>query len=172
MQPLEIPLQHADQIDHCIGFANRLAHLGGAAYVGSDELDLADRSERLQEEGGAGIALGDPDPHAGAEQGLGDIAAEEAAAAEQGDQTVHLESLRKKPLSCAAPCPSAPALASAGGGEIRALTAAGRSAKPELWRRRVKAPRRGFWRCSGRPPPAIWRARRRSPRRPCATASP
>src|SRR6185312_7025263 len=86
---VERPAQQADEVHDSIRFLHRLAHLGGAADVCGNELPLADMGERPQEISAAGIALGDADARASAEQGLGDIAAEEPAAAEQGDQAVH-----------------------------------------------------------------------------------
>jgi hypothetical protein len=56
--------------------------------VGGDELDLADRGERLEEIGAARFALGDAQPGARPEQRLGGVAAEKAAAAEQGDNAL------------------------------------------------------------------------------------
>ena len=46
--------------------------------------------ERLQEPGAPRVALGDADAHAGLQQRLGDVAAEKAAAAEQGDEQIRL----------------------------------------------------------------------------------
>ena len=58
----------------------------GAGEVGDDEADLAGLPERLEEEGLARLALGDAQPRAGLEQRFADIAADEAAAAEDGDE--------------------------------------------------------------------------------------
>ena len=78
-------------------------------------------AQRLQEEGAARLALGDADPRAGLEQRLRDIAAEEAAAAEQGDQPVRLHRHARSPSECGASYARAPLACAA----LRALTIAG-----------------------------------------------
>ena len=58
----------------------------GARGRRGSKRDLADAAERLEEEGVARVALGDAQPRAGLEQRFADIAADEAAAAEDGDE--------------------------------------------------------------------------------------
>jgi hypothetical protein len=85
---VEIPLQDSDQIDDGVAPKHRGAHRRGVANVGAGELDLADRGERLQEEGPARVALDDAKAGAGSCQRLDGVAAEEAAAAEECDHAV------------------------------------------------------------------------------------
>ena len=50
------------------------------------EGDLADLAERLEEPGAARVALGDAQAESGLQQDFADVAADETAAAEDGDQ--------------------------------------------------------------------------------------
>ena len=77
----------ADQVDHRDGALDRRARGSpGAVEVGADEGDLADLAQRLEEPGAARVALGDAQANAGFQQHLADVAADEAAAAEDGDE--------------------------------------------------------------------------------------
>ena len=62
------------------------ATLSGRGQIGGDEGDLADPAQRLEEPGAARIALGDAQADPGLEQDFADVAADETAAAEDGDQ--------------------------------------------------------------------------------------
>src|SRR5688500_4049079 len=126
MDRLEIALQEAGEFDDGGAAAGGGAHLFRVAQVDRHQVQLAESGQRLQEIRAARIALRHPNPGAGPEQGLGDVAAEEAAAAEQGHHAVsrvHLnpqwgQSIVAVPFfplkSAAPPCPPAAALTSAG----------------------------------------------------------
>ena len=89
MDRLELALEDADEVDHRVAALDRAPHLIGVAYVGGDELGLAEPAQRLEEIGLARVALRDSDARAGLVERLGDIAADETAAAEKCDQPVH-----------------------------------------------------------------------------------
>ena len=80
------PLNDPDQVDHRARAVDRALDRRRAGEVGADDADLADLPERLEEEGLARVALGDAQPRAGLEQRFADVAADEAAAAENGDE--------------------------------------------------------------------------------------
>jgi hypothetical protein len=82
----EVALENADEVDDRVGGGDRPLHAFHVAHVGPDKLDLPDPSERLEEEGALGLAFGHPYPDARFEELLDCIAADEAAAAEDGDQ--------------------------------------------------------------------------------------
>src|SRR6185436_18172233 len=90
MDPVEIALEDAHQIDHPVGAVGDGGERRWVAEIGADELGLAEPAQRLQEISATGLALGDADAKAGAEQRLGDVAADKAAAAEQGDEPLAL----------------------------------------------------------------------------------
>jgi len=102
MDPVEIAPEDADQVDDRVGPFDGGGDRAGIAQSRAGELDLAEPAQGLEEESAARIALGDADPGARPEQGLGGIAADEAAAAEQGDQPVGLDGHGDAPRrSCA-----------------------------------------------------------------------
>ena len=82
--------QDADQIDHDIGVAGGGLDRARIAQIGRHRMDLADPSERLQVAGEIRPADRDPDPIAALAQGAHHMAAEEARAAEYGDQLVEV----------------------------------------------------------------------------------
>ncbi len=79
-------VETADEVDRRVAAPDRARDAGGIAHVSGDELRLAEPAERLQEQRPARFAFGDAHPRAAREQLLHDIAADEAAAAEDRDQ--------------------------------------------------------------------------------------
>ncbi len=100
--------QDADQVDHHVGVAHGRLDRGGIAQVGLHGMDLADPAERLQVAGELGAADRDADAVAELGERAHHVAAEEAGAAEDGDErfegngghAARFGSMRK---SCAAP---------------------------------------------------------------------
>jgi hypothetical protein len=80
--------QDADAVDHHIGALHRLLHRHRGADIGLHDIDLADRTHRLEEQTLFGAADGDADAGALTGQLLHDIAADEAGTAEHGDELV------------------------------------------------------------------------------------
>ena len=80
--------QDADQVDHHVGVARGRLDRGGIAQVGLHGVDLADPAERLQVAGELGPAHRDADAVAALGERAHHMAAEEARAAEHGDQGV------------------------------------------------------------------------------------
>src|SRR5690349_21752854 len=93
VDPVEVALEHADQVDDRVGPSDRPLDRPGIAHVGLDESDLPDLAQRLQEIGLARIALRNAEPHTRPGKRVAGIAADESAAAEHGDDlAVALES--------------------------------------------------------------------------------
>src|SRR5687768_11705109 len=86
MEALEVALQDSDQVDHRACAGDGALDARALANIGGNELELADPAERLEEVGAAGIALGDTDAPPALDQVLDDIAANEAAPTEDGDE--------------------------------------------------------------------------------------
>ena len=80
--------QDADEIDHHVGVARGRLDRSRIAQVGLHRVDLADPAERLQVAGEIGPAHRDPDAVAALGERAHHVAAEEARAAEDGDQRV------------------------------------------------------------------------------------
>ena len=80
--------QDADQVDHDVGVARGRLDRAGIAQIGLHGVDLADPAERLQMAGEIGPAHRDADAVAALGQRAHHVAAEEARAAEDGDQRV------------------------------------------------------------------------------------
>jgi hypothetical protein len=78
--------QNADEIDHHIRLARSRLDRGGMTHIGLHGMDLADLAERLQEAGKLGAADGDANAVAEFRQRAHDVTAEEARAAEYGDE--------------------------------------------------------------------------------------
>ena len=89
---VDMDLRHlvegADQVDHRIGAFNRLADAVRLGDILPDEAVSADGPERLDEVRGARVAARDTDPRSRLEQLLADVAADEAAASEDGDELI------------------------------------------------------------------------------------
>src|SRR3546814_12830822 len=79
-------VEAADEIDDRGAALDGAQSAGRIAYVGGDELRLAEAAERLQEGRGSRFALRDADARAARQQPLHDITADEAAAAATGHQ--------------------------------------------------------------------------------------
>ena len=78
--------QDADEIDHRVGAFDRAVDRPAIAEIRLDRLDLPDHAERLQVAGEIGTAHRHADAVAALRQRLHDIAADEARAAEDGDE--------------------------------------------------------------------------------------
>ena len=78
--------QDADQVDHDVGVARGGLDRARIAQVGLHRVDLADPAERLQVAGEFRPADRDADAVAALGQRAHDMAAEEARAAEDGDE--------------------------------------------------------------------------------------
>ena len=80
--------ENADEIDRGFGAAQRGGERIGIADIGLNGVDLADAAERLQMEGEVGTPRRDADAPAVARQRANQMAAEEAGAAEDGDDAI------------------------------------------------------------------------------------
>ena len=80
--------QDAGEVDHHVGVARRGLDRPRIAHVGLHRMDLADPAERLQMAGEVGPAHRDADAVVPFGQRADQMAAEEARAAEHGDQLV------------------------------------------------------------------------------------
>src|SRR3546814_4424083 len=78
-------VEAADEIDDRGAALDGAQSAGRIAYVGGDELRLAEAAERLQEGRGSRFALRAADARAARPQPLHDLTADEAAAAETGN---------------------------------------------------------------------------------------
>ena len=87
VEPLAAALeQDADEIDHRIGIAHRGVNRARMAQVGLHRMDLADPAGRLQVDGEVRPSYRDPDAVAALGQRTHHMAAQEARAAEDGDE--------------------------------------------------------------------------------------
>ena len=85
--------EDADQIDDGAGARHRAGDGRRVAHVGLDDLDLADRTKRLQEQRQLRVAHGDPHAVAGLGQLLHDITPEKARSADYRHQIRHARHL-------------------------------------------------------------------------------
>ncbi len=84
MDPLHLRAEQPAQVHHRAGAVHGVADRSRIGDVGTFEAELPDLAERLDEEGLARIALGNPHPDAALQQSFADVAADESAAAEDG----------------------------------------------------------------------------------------
>ncbi len=88
MRSFQVAAQHADQIDDNIAPRDRPCDALRIPDIGRDELLLPQRTQRLDAKGARQVALGYAHPGSTLHQGLRDLTAKEAAAAEHRNQTV------------------------------------------------------------------------------------
>ncbi len=75
----------ADQIDHGVRIGDGAFDAAGFADIGGDQLDLTQIAQRFDIDGVGRVAASDADAHAHGQQLLRDIAAQKAAASENGN---------------------------------------------------------------------------------------
>jgi hypothetical protein len=79
-------LESANQVDRPVRAPDRMGDAIAIAHVHGHEPDLPDLPQRLDRVGRTDVALGDKDARASLEQRFAYMAADESAAAEDGDE--------------------------------------------------------------------------------------